>query len=246
MDELLIVSCPRSSLIGDNCRLVHSLDFCPDVAYSVPSPPTLSTSDLIDYYNTTLAPSLTAFARTLTTFPCNSSAHGSYSFVSTCDDCYSSYRTWLCATTMPRCTDAPSNASLTPSSDDSTEWTIPIAYSQLPLLRDHPPTSRTPLFAPSNLSTTFPSLVLNSSVTATSQTPFPYAEVPPCLSVCTFVAARCPPFMGWSCPSGKDGGGGGTGAAGYALAQDVEEQERMAGDVGGSLSARAGNRRGDV
>ncbi|KAI5481195.1 hypothetical protein MNV49_005630 [Pseudohyphozyma bogoriensis] len=229
---------------GTNCRLLHSLSFCPQVAYSVPSPATLSTASLISYYNTTVTPSLTAFARTLTTFPCDDITMGGYSFVSTCDDCYNSYETWACAIALPRCTDAPSNATLETtdsSSNSSAAWVIPTSYEQL-LLRENPAASRTPDFAPSLLSTTFPGLI-NATETADSETPFPYSEVPPCLDTCQQVGARCPPFIGWGCPSAQIDGG--TGTAGYGLTKPVTKGDRMGGGIGGS-NMLAGDRYGNV
>lgn len=163
---------------------------------------------------------------------------GGYSFISTCDDCLEAYRTWNCAITMPRCTDAPSDAKLNTSS--SLEWAIPDSYQQT-LLRAEPLVSRTPAFAPYLLADTFPSLSFNSTVTTADQTPFPYAEVPPCLDACQLVGARCPPMFSWPCPQP-----GGTGTAGYGVTQEVNPDSRMAGDLGGNGGLRAGDRFGNV
>lgn len=194
--------------------------------------------DLVSYYNASLASSIANFTRSLSTFPCNSTAMGGYSFISTCDDCLEAYRTWSCAITMPRCTDAPSDAKLNTST--SLEWSIPEAYQQT-LLRAEPLVSRTPAFAPSLLADTFPSLSFNSTVTTADQSPFPYDEVPPCLDSCQLVGARCPPMFSWPCPQP-----GGTGTAGYGVTQEVDPDSRMAGDVGGNGGLRAGDRFGNV
>ncbi|GAA5959376.1 hypothetical protein JCM21900_000708 [Sporobolomyces salmonicolor] len=234
-----------------SCRLLYDLDFCPSVAYSVPSPPSLSTTALMSYFNASLSSSLAVFARTLTTFPCNSTQFGQYSVVSTCDDCYAAYRDWLCATALPRCTDAPANAtlssnsSLVDSSNGLPTWDLPASY-QSSLVRSFPPASRTPAFAPQNLSTTFPSL-FNSSYPPVSrntldETPFPYSETPPCLDVCQLVQARCPPFLNWYCPVD-----GGTGTAGYAQTKGVPAGDRSAADLQGSTrTERAQDRYGNV
>ncbi|GAA5889485.1 hypothetical protein JCM5296_005960 [Sporobolomyces johnsonii] len=234
-----------------SCRLLYDLDFCPSVAYSVPSPPSLATASLISYFNASLSPSLTVFARTLTTFPCNSTQFGQYSVVSTCDDCYAAYRDWVCATTLPRCTDAPANATLSSNeslidpSNGLPTWDLPTSY-QSSLVRSFPPASRTPAFAPQNLSTTFPSL-FNSSYPPVSrntldETPFPYSETPPCLDVCQLVQARCPPFLSWYCPVD-----GGTGTAGYGQTKGVPAGDRSAGDLQGSTrTERAQDRYGNV
>ncbi|GAA5903299.1 Mid1p [Sporobolomyces salmoneus] len=236
-----------------SCRLLYGLDFCPSVAYSVPAPLSLPTSDLVDYFNSTISPSLAAFARTLTTFPCNSTKFGQYSVVSTCTDCYEAYRDWICATTIPRCTDAPpnittlvpSNSSLFDPEMDLATWSIPPHYSDT-LIRDYPPASRTPSFAPSNLSTTFPDL-FNSSYPSNrrnslEQSPFPYSEVPPCMDACHLVDARCPSFLKWSCPTSGD-----TGRAVYGMTEQVGRRERIAGDVRhSSRTERAQDRWGNV
>ncbi|GAA6053772.1 hypothetical protein JCM3770_005109 [Rhodotorula araucariae] len=242
---------------GDSCRLVYDVAACPSIAYSVPSPLSLDTASLISFFNDTLSASLANFSRTLTTFPCGSKSMGLYSIVSTCEDCFAAYRDWLCATTLPRCTDAPSNATLNDTSaavahtDELASWFLPEEF-ETALVRSDPAASRTPLFGPANLSTTFP-LLFNASyppsaANTRAQSPFPYAEVPPCLDVCNLVEARCPPFLAWTCPRGNEGNlHGGTGSAAYGLARDVPDAARMAGDVADSgLKARAGDRFGNV
>ncbi|BGP19891.1 hypothetical protein JCM10213_008635 [Rhodosporidiobolus nylandii] len=239
---------------SDSCRLVHDLPFCPSVAYAVPSPPSLATSDLITYFNSSLSPSLAAFARTLTTFPCDVPEMGRYSVVSICADCYAAYRDWLCATTIPRCADAPANATLNDTTTIETEsglatWYLP-EETQTLLTRDDPFASRTPAFGPANLSATFPSL-FNSSYPASSsnlasESPFPYAEVPPCTDTCNLVEARCPPFLGWSCPK-MGRWDGQTGLAGYGVTREVDDEDRVVGDVEhSSRKERAQDRWGNV
>mgnify|MGYP001571910435 FL=1 len=211
---------------------MHSLDFCPQVAYAVPAPVGIPTSSLLAFYNATLAPSLANFQRSLSLFPCNDIAMGPYSYVSTCDDCLESYTTWLCATTLPRCADPPSNTTLVLNETTDASWTLPSSYQQL-LFREDPSASRTPSFAPANLTSIFPN----------GTTPFPYAEVPPCLDVCNVVGARCPPMFSWGCPTT---GPGGTGTAGYGQTHRVHEADRMANDPGGGGGLRGGDRFGNV
>ncbi|BGP27451.1 calcium channel subunit Mid1 [Rhodotorula toruloides] len=238
----------------DSCRLVYGIDVCPSVAYSVPAPASIDTPSLISFFNSSISASLANFTRTMTTFPCGLN-DGQYSVVSTCDDCITAYRDYLCAMTMPRCTDAPSNVTL---NDTTTtvgaslpSYDIPSRYTNS-LIRTDPFASRTPLFGPSNLSSTFPTL-FNSTFRPTrqnllSESPFPYTETPPCLDICYLVEARCPPFLKWWCP--KDSGGtpsGGTGSAAYGVTVDVPGADRMGGDVRGSeLGTRAADRWGNV
>ncbi|BGP35157.1 stretch-activated cation channel mid1 [Rhodotorula toruloides] len=240
---------------SDSCRLVYDIDVCPSVAYSVPAPSSLDTPSLISFFNTSISASLTNFTRTMTTFPCGSDEMGRYSVVSTCQDCINAYRDYLCAMTMPRCTDAPSNATLNDTtlaaSDSLPSYAIPAQYDTS-LLRTDPYASRTPLFGPPNLSATFPTL-FNSTYRPSrsnllAQSPFPYTETPPCLDICYLVEARCPPFLGWSCPKNSDGTpSGGTGSAAYGVTVDVPGAQRLGGDVKGSeLHKRAADRWGNV
>lgn len=158
---------------GSNCRLVYDVPFCPDLAYSVPAPPDMSTSDLLSLYNDTLSHSIGNFSRALSTFPCDGhlrERQGQYSRVRTCAQCLSAYTAWLCAIRMPRCTDYDSSPT---ASNISTE------------LR------------------TFPRLAANESRTTTLPAgAFPYSEVPPCLDVCHIVQASCPPVINnaFMCP----------------------------------------------
>ncbi|KAL8291397.1 hypothetical protein RQP46_002375 [Phenoliferia psychrophenolica] len=64
---------------GTNCRLVHSISFCPEVAYAVPAPVGMATSTLLSLYNSTLSPSLANFKRSLSLFPCDDLSMGPYS-----------------------------------------------------------------------------------------------------------------------------------------------------------------------
>lgn len=231
---------------GTQCRLLYGLDFCPAVAYAVPAPPGLPTANLTAYLNATVQGSLSAFARTLTTFPCESLEFGAYSYASGCADCSAAYTSWLCATALPRCTDPPANATTTNLQNTST-WALPDSYQQT-LLRDTPSASRTPYFSPALLQDTFPGLfnstrVLSETSSAVrAEDPFPYSEVPPCLGVCQLVGARCPPFLGWACPVE-----GGTGTGAYGEMGGGSKGSRMAGE-GGSVGGggRAGDRWGNV
>lgn len=166
---------------------------------------------------------------------------GSYSYISNCENCKERYLDWLCSVTLPRCDDSPSSSSSSSSNveeTNSTEFEIPSFYQQT-ILRLNPPTSRTPLFSSSLLSTTFPSLnsILNTS------SPFPYSEILPCLSLCTLVLSKCPNIIQWGCPSSSLsssfsssssnlGGDGGTGTSSYGVFNGILGLEgRMAGDI---------------
>ncbi|SCZ94616.1 BZ3500_MvSof-1268-A1-R1_Chr12-3g04000 [Microbotryum saponariae] len=232
-----------------SCQLIYDVPLCPLVAYAVPSPLSVTPEALISFYSTNLSTYLSAFNRTLSTFPCNDST-GDFSPVATCQDCLDAYTSWLCAVTFVRCTDAPEGSTVLEKANWSDSWTLPSttatgtngtsSSSSLfsnegktewtsTIVRDNPTASRTSSLSSDNLATSFPSLVFNTSFTPERASPFPYAEVLPCLeSVCELVGARCPPLMGWACPRAK----GGMGKSGYAVLKEVGRGERQVESYG--------------
>ncbi|EGG03192.1 uncharacterized protein MELLADRAFT_117395 [Melampsora larici-populina 98AG31] len=164
--------------IANNCRLLRDLSFCPELAYSVPSPPSISTPDLITFYQSQLIPHLQNFSTVLNTYPCNNDSSGRYSFITGCGDCLKAYTNWVCGMILPRCTDSP--FLMNSSFQDLQDPWIP----QLVLNRADLSKSRTPT-------------LLN----LTNSPSFSYGEIPPCIETCDYVAATCPPFFGWKCPS---------------------------------------------
>ncbi|KAG7877202.1 hypothetical protein KL937_004893 [Ogataea polymorpha] len=96
------------------CKIIHNLEFCKDVAYAVPASAALvegaQTVDqlaaLYDNYSSSL---YVNFDYALQQIPCDTELDARYSPIVTCDDCRHSYRQWLCAVTIPRCStlDAP-------------------------------------------------------------------------------------------------------------------------------------------
>ncbi|GAA97981.1 uncharacterized protein L969DRAFT_42884 [Mixia osmundae IAM 14324] len=242
---------------GNNCRLVDSPPFCPAVAYAVPAPPTLPTSDLLTIYESNLNASLAGFQSTLSTFSCNISSQGMYSFVRNCDDCLLAYRNWLCSTTMPRCTDIPADLLPQAVSNTSegqigqitfqTSYVDGVTYSDAPIpetaqpyiIRTTPTISRTPFLSAAAL----------ANLTDTNDTlqgfdlvqPFPYGEVLPCLSVCELVQASCPfPLFGWTCPLP-----GITAEGSYGAMQALPAPQRAGGDARSTLM-QADDRYGNV
>ncbi|KDE02514.1 hypothetical protein MVLG_06932 [Microbotryum lychnidis-dioicae p1A1 Lamole] len=231
-----------------SCQLIYDVPLCPLVAYAVPSPLSVTPEALISFYSTNFSTYLSAFNRTLSTFPCNDST-GDFSPVSTCQDCLDAYTSWLCAVTFVRCTDAPEGSTVLEKAIWSDLWTLPsttatgtngssstslfsndgkIEWTST-IVRDNPTASRTSSLSSDKLATSFPSLVFNTSFTPERASPFPYAEVLPCLeSVCQLVGARCPPLMGWACPRAK----GGMGKSGYAMLKEVGRGERQVESYG--------------
>ncbi|PWN21113.1 hypothetical protein BCV69DRAFT_282610 [Microstroma glucosiphilum] len=170
------------------CRLVWDIDFCPEVAYSIPLDPVVATEDALNIINETVTPNLANFSKTLSTWSCNDTYFGQYSTVQSCTNCLNSYRDWLCAIAMPRCTDpveSQSNGSAAISDVDSlTGRSVGSNTELLPYVLNR------------NVSDTRQSYIDNQL-----DVDGPYGEVLPCLYTCLFVQRNCPgPLLSWTCP----------------------------------------------
>ncbi|CAO1632033.1 unnamed protein product [Sympodiomycopsis kandeliae] len=177
----------------DTCRLVYNVPFCPQVAYSIPIGPDVSTSQALSIINDTVSPNYANFSKTLSTFPCDDDYFGLYSSVRGCSDCLRSYQDWLCAVTMPRCTDP---IEVTADRNFSSQTAAAADIYSL--------TGKT-----SALNTDLLPYVLNRNITTSRQSYFgkdlqvtrTYGEVLPCLYTCLFVQRNCPnPLVQWTCP----------------------------------------------
>lgn len=90
---------------SNDCSLIFGLDFCSGVAYSVPnsaSQPNNKTF-LAEQFDNLAKSSYVGFSKALQNIPCNIELDAKYSPLRTCDDCAHSYKNWLCAVTIPRC-----------------------------------------------------------------------------------------------------------------------------------------------
>lgn len=195
---------------SDTCRLVYDVPFCPQVAYSIPIGADVDTYDALSVINGTVSPNYANFSKTISTFPCDDEYFGTYSSVRGCADCTRAYQDWLCAVTMPRCTDA-----ISPNASAANMDVTTLTGRQTALNVDLKP------------------YVVNRNMTTSRQSYFgdelqvteTYGEVLPCLYTCLFVQRNCPaPLVQWTCPKWDmtaqadygtfaDSGVGGLGAA---------------------------------
>ncbi|CAI5760027.1 unnamed protein product [Candida verbasci] len=83
------------------CELIYDLNFCNRVAYSVPKSIEFDTKDLYDNHTRNL---YVNFSKALQQISCDTVPEAMYSNLKTCQDCANSYKDWLCAVTIPRCT----------------------------------------------------------------------------------------------------------------------------------------------
>lgn len=95
-----------STKAEENCQLIYNLDFCSDVAFAVPgNASSFTPTALAKFYDDMARNRFLNFSRSLENVACNASDGERYSLMRNCDDCSNSYKQWLCAVTIPRCTD---------------------------------------------------------------------------------------------------------------------------------------------
>ncbi|PLN75068.1 hypothetical protein BDW42DRAFT_197977 [Aspergillus taichungensis] len=182
-----------STKTEDTCALIHDLDFCTEVAYSVPTNPQKYNpknkhSDLRTLYDNHARSLYKNFNYSLAQIQCNATNNETkWSLTVTCDDCAKAYKDWLCAVTIPRCADFsntadtslyprniiqpfPNGTSLPPASVNDTIRKTPAARHA----RNGP---------------------LDSKIN-----PGPYKEMLPCRDICWNLVRSCPSALEFSCP----------------------------------------------
>lgn len=91
---------------SDSCQLVFNLSFCTETAYAAPAnPDILNSTHLATFYDSLASELFTNFSTTLQLNPCNTTLSAQYSLFRNCTSCLEAYQNWLCAVTIPRCTD---------------------------------------------------------------------------------------------------------------------------------------------
>ncbi|KAH8702612.1 calcium channel subunit Mid1 [Talaromyces proteolyticus] len=169
-----------------NCALLYNLDFCSQVAYAVPSNPSIDLTTLAHMYDSNAQSYYQNFTNSLSLIPCNTSSISMYSLAVGCPDCASAYKQWLCAVTIPRCYDYSSNFSfLQPRNAGQAFLNGTTLPADDPLVLS-PVTnaSRNPL--------------IDSQIK-----PGPYKEILPCHDLCNDLVRTCPSALGFQCPTGQ-------------------------------------------
>ncbi|KAH8598003.1 BcMID1, Ca2+ channel protein [Bisporella sp. PMI_857] len=180
-----------TTLSGGNCALVFDLSFCSQTAYAVPVNPNIfpNITALSAFYDNATQAQYKFFEKVLAQIPCETTSSAQYSLAKKCDDCAAAYKQWLCAVTIPRCTDWSLN-------DITKPW-----LQQRNMLQPFP--NRTmvgdwPLLKAANQSA-FLRSSRNANIDTTVQ-PGPYNEVLPCDDLCYGIVQSCPASMGFMCP----------------------------------------------
>ncbi|KAF9547053.1 stretch-activated cation channel mid1 [Mortierella hygrophila] len=190
----------------DNCVLITDLQFCQEVAYSVPITPqsTLvggvngtARLDIKNFYDNFTSNLMDNFDRVLEQYDCSRSQ---YSLIRNCTDCSRAYRRWLCSISIPRCTDV----------EDVTDVRN-LGYAPAPL--PNPDTVENPYLIDRTSGPIVVERMTNTSRGAISQLlqnplmdPGVYGEVLPCIDLCFDVVQSCPNFLGFDCPVKNMGG----------------------------------------
>ena len=128
----------------------------------------------------------------LAQIPCETTSSAKYSLVRTCDHCAIAYKEWLCAVTIPRCTD------WTYASPDQ-PW-----LQQRNMLQAFPSPNNSMINDYALLKAANQSSFLRSSRNPTIDSrvqPGPYNEILPCDDLCYNIVQSCPAVMGFTCPT---------------------------------------------
>ena len=149
---------------------MHSLPYCPSIAYAIPLPPPQfpniahTANTLPSTVASPLLEVLSNFTTSLVTFACG---RDEYSPLVSCADCQEAYRKWLCTIWFTRCSEAV-NA--------PTDVQKPMSA-----------------LAPQAPSATPRSLGLQPFTAG-------YTALLPCIETCTAADRACPNFIGFKCP----------------------------------------------
>lgn len=209
-----------STKTDGNCQIIYNLPFCNEVAYAVPSNPTLfGMQQLMTFYDDIAASWHKNFSYSLQQINCNVSKVSAYSIARTCTDCDNAYKNWLCAVTIPRCMDWSSKLPYL-AERAATELFYNNTATALQL---HPyaPALTPPQLAEHNATVgnqtgKIPSR--NKQIDVVVQ-PGPYREIKPCLDLCWMLVQSCPSSFGFACPQPQSPGA------------ELSYGERAGGDV---------------
>jgi hypothetical protein len=171
-----------------NCAVVYGLEFCSDVAYAVPSHPSLNISEIRSKYDNYAEELYTNFNYSLQQIQCNTSNETIFSMAVNCTVCASAYKNWLCAVTIPQCDDFSSTTKDPNFMMRNTGQAFPNGtHISNITLRDDPMRNRS----------------RNPNLIDKQIQPGPYNEYLPHLNTCHELVRSCPMALGFQCPKGE-------------------------------------------
>ncbi|KAL9602571.1 MAG: hypothetical protein Q9219_001715 [cf. Caloplaca sp. 3 TL-2023] len=183
-----------------NCQIIHSLPFCTNVAYAVPSNQQfmMNMTDLALTYDNHANDAYQNFSKSLQQIPCDTTPSAQYSLARNCHDCDDAYKTWLCAVTIPRCADFSSPSTLTHLHPRNIKAQTFINGTTVP---EGPKGS---LLSAENKSTIHYGVSRNPMIDERIK-PGPYKEMLPCKDLCYHLMQNCPAALQFTCPTEKRG-----------------------------------------
>ena len=143
--------------------------------------------DLVNFYDGNAQSLYGPFNNSIQQISCNTTDSAQYSLVSTCDHCADSYKTWLCAVTVPRCVDL----------------AAPVLSGTAVIPRAMANATQDQLQAAGVNGSYAQRSWVNSSRNALvdlALAPGPYKELLPCADLCYGLARTCPTALGFACP----------------------------------------------
>jgi calcium channel MID1 len=175
----------------NNCQVIYNLSFCDTVSYAVPANPNkMNGTALRILYDKYASQAYQNFIYSLQQIPCDTTNEAMYSLAATCDDCSAAYKQWLCAVTIPRCTDFSStqaNLQVRAIAQNFTNGTVPSEAINGP---DFSEANKMVWYMNSSRNT-----IIDSSIE-----PGPYKEILPCIGLCYGIVQTCPALLGFACP----------------------------------------------
>lgn len=91
-----------------SCKLAYDLDFCDNVAYSVPQSLQFHQDNdhdaLLKLYDDYAKSIYENFSKAMDQIDCYGNNDAVYSPIRSCDNCRETYKNWLCAMVLPKCT----------------------------------------------------------------------------------------------------------------------------------------------
>ncbi|KAE8388375.1 stretch-activated Ca2+-permeable channel component-domain-containing protein [Aspergillus alliaceus] len=175
-----------STKADGNCALIYNLSFCEEIAYAVPSNPSIKIDDLRSIYDNNAASLYNNFSYSLEQIQCNATNETRYSLAVGCDDCARAYKQWLCAVTIPRCEDFSSTGKFLQARNAGQQFINGTSFSGNHTLRLDPTTNQS-----------------RNSLIDDKIRPGPYKEILPCEETCYNLVKSCPAALGFSCPQGR-------------------------------------------
>ena len=148
-------------------------------------------SNLAAHYDNNTKAQFEVFKKVLAQIPCETTSSAQYSLARTCDDCSNAYKEWICAVSIPRCTDW---SPVTPSQPWLQQRNMIQPFPNNSILWDYAAYK-----AANDSSVASIKSSRNMTIDAIVR-PGPYNEILPCDDLCYHIVQSCPAVMGFICP----------------------------------------------